>query len=127
MTALVALPDLAAAFPEVLGGMVDCYLVSARVITLQLTLVNLERKITSTGLATRKLSTEAIQGTSLPLQGIDNIHGSDSLPLGVLSVGDGIPDDILQEDLGKDVTSLLTLLKQSHFYFLTFRTPLVSS
>ena len=75
----------------------------------------------------RKLSPEAIQGTSLPLQGIDNVHGGDSLPLCVLSVGDGIPDDILQEDLGKDVTSLLTLLKQSHFYFLTFRTPLVSS
>ena len=45
------------------------------------------------------LTTEAVQGTSLALQGIDNIHGGDSLPLGMLSVGDSIPDDIFQENL----------------------------
>ena len=42
---------------------------------------------------------EAIESTSLPLESIDHIHGGDGLPLGVLSVGDRVPDHILQEDL----------------------------
>jgi len=46
-----------------------------------------------------KLSSKAVQGPALPLQGIHDIHGSDSLPLGVLGVGDSITDDILQENL----------------------------
>jgi hypothetical protein len=45
------------------------------------------------------LTTESIEGSALSLEGIDNIHGSDSLPLGVFSVGDSITDDILKEDL----------------------------
>ena len=45
------------------------------------------------------LASETIQSPTLTLKGIHNIHSSDSLPLGVLSVGDGIADDILQEDL----------------------------
>ena len=45
------------------------------------------------------LTSEAVQGTSLTLQGIDNIHGGYCLPLGVLGVGDCITDDILKEDL----------------------------
>ena len=52
------------------------------------------------------LTSESIQGASLPLEGIDHIHGGDSLPLGVFSVGDSIPDHILQEDL-QDSTGLL--------------------
>ena len=52
------------------------------------------------------LTAESVQGASLPLQGIDHIHGGDSLPLGVFGVGDGIPDHILQEDL-EDTTGLL--------------------
>ena len=42
---------------------------------------------------------EAVQGPALPLEGIDNVHGSDSLSLGMLSVGDSVADDILQEHL----------------------------
>ena len=42
---------------------------------------------------------EAIESTSLPLESIHHIHGGDGLPLGVLSVGDRVPDHILQEDL----------------------------
>ena len=42
---------------------------------------------------------EAIESTSLPLESIDHIHGGDGLPLSVLSVGDRVPDHILQEDL----------------------------
>lgn len=46
-----------------------------------------------------ELTSETVEGTALPLQGVDNVHGGDSLPLGVFSVCDGIPDDILKEDL----------------------------
>ena len=48
---------------------------------------------------TKRLSTKAIEGPALPFQCVYHIHGSHSLPLGVLSVGDSITDDILQEDL----------------------------
>jgi len=52
------------------------------------------------------LTSESVEGAALPLEGVDNVHGSDGLPLGVLSVGDSIPDDILQEDL-EDTPGLL--------------------
>ena len=52
------------------------------------------------------LTSESIEGTSLPLQGIDDIHSGDGLPLGMLSVGDGITDDVLKEHL-EDTTGLL--------------------
>ena len=52
------------------------------------------------------LTSESVQGASLPLEGIDHIHGGDSLPLGVLGVGDGITDDILEENL-ENTTGLL--------------------
>ena len=42
----------------------------------------------------------------MTLQSIDDIHGSDCLPLGMLGVGDGITDDVLQEHL-EDPTGLL--------------------
>ena len=46
-----------------------------------------------------RLTAEAVQGTSLAFQGIDNVHGSDGLALGVLGVRDGVTDDVLQEHL----------------------------
>ena len=52
------------------------------------------------------LSTESVQGASLPLEGVDDIHGGDGLPLGVLGVGDGVADHVLQEDL-KDAPGFL--------------------
>merc|ERR1712098_86879 len=45
------------------------------------------------------LTTESVEGAALPLEGIDNIHSGDGLPLGVFSVGDGITDDVFQENL----------------------------
>ena len=42
----------------------------------------------------------------MAFQGIDDIHGGDSLALGVLGVGDGITDDVLKEDL-EDTAGLL--------------------
>ena len=52
------------------------------------------------------LTSKSVQGASLPLQSIDNIHSSDSLPLGVFSVSDSIPDDVLKEHL-EDTPGLL--------------------
>ena len=52
------------------------------------------------------LTSESVQSTSLPFQSIDDIHGGDGLPLGMLGVGDCITDDILKEDL-EDATGLL--------------------
>ena len=52
------------------------------------------------------LSTKSVQGASLALQSVDNIHGGDCLALGVLGVGDGITDNILKEYL-QDTTGLL--------------------
>lgn len=45
-----------------------------------------------------RLAAETVQSTALPLQCINHVHGRDSLALGVLTVGDGITNDILQED-----------------------------
>ena len=58
------------------------------------------------GICFQSLTSESVEGTSLPLEGIDDIHSGDSLPLGVFGVGDGITDDVLKEDL-EDTTGLL--------------------
>ena len=52
------------------------------------------------------LTAESVQGTALTFQGIDDVHGCDGLPLGVLGVCDGITDDVLKEYL-QDTTGLL--------------------
>jgi hypothetical protein len=52
------------------------------------------------------LTSESVEGTSLALEGIDDIEGCDSLALGVLSVGDGVTDDRLKEGL-ENSTGLL--------------------
>ena len=46
-----------------------------------------------------QLSSESVEGLSLTLEGIDDIHGSDSLTTSMLSVGNGVSDDVLEEDL----------------------------
>jgi hypothetical protein len=52
-----------------------------------------------TGAVRERLTSESVQGTSLTLQGVDDVHGCDGLTLGVFRVGDGIADDVLKEDL----------------------------
>ena len=42
----------------------------------------------------------------MTFEGVDDVHGSHGLPLGVLGVGHGVPDDVLQEDL-EDPAGLL--------------------
>ena len=49
-------------------------------------------------------ASEAVESSPLPLESVDDVHGSDSLPLGVLGVGDGVSDDVLQEHLHNDST-----------------------
>ena len=44
------------------------------------------------------LTPESVQGATLAFQGVDHIHSGDGLPLGVLGVGDGIADDVLEEN-----------------------------
>ena len=58
------------------------------------------------GVKSSGLTSKSVQSTSLPLESIDNVHGGDSLSLGVLSVGHSITDDILKEHL-QDTTGLL--------------------
>lgn len=45
------------------------------------------------------LTTETIKGTALSLQCVNDVKGSDSLALGVLSVCNSITDDTLEESL----------------------------
>ena len=52
------------------------------------------------------LTAESVQSTALSLKSVDDIHGCHCLPLGVLGVGDGITDDVLEEHL-QDTTGLL--------------------
>ena len=42
----------------------------------------------------RFLVAETVKGLSSTLEGVDNVEGSDSLSLGVLSVGDRVSDDV---------------------------------
>lgn len=45
------------------------------------------------------LAAEAIEGTALAFECVDHVHGGDGLALGVLRVGDGVADHVLQEHL----------------------------
>ncbi|VCX04405.1 unnamed protein product, partial [Gulo gulo] len=42
---------------------------------------------------------EAVEGAALALERVDHVHGRDRLALGVLRVGDGVADHVLQEHL----------------------------
>jgi hypothetical protein len=52
------------------------------------------------------LTTETVEGTALALERVDHVEGGNSLPLGVLGVGDGVTDDTLEEGL-QDTAGLL--------------------
>ena len=53
------------------------------------------------------LSTESVEGSSLTLEGIDDIHSGDGLALGVLAVGDSVTDHILKENLENSTSFLV--------------------
>ena len=45
------------------------------------------------------LSAETVEGLSLTLESVDDIHSDDSLTASMLGVSDRVTDDILKEDL----------------------------
>lgn len=45
------------------------------------------------------LTAEAVQGATLPLEGVDDVHGGNGLALSVLGVGDSVTDNVFQENL----------------------------
>jgi hypothetical protein len=45
------------------------------------------------------LTAETVQGTTLPLEGVDDVHGCDGLTFGVFGVSNGVADHVFQEDL----------------------------
>uniref|UniRef100_A0A8R7QN50 Uncharacterized protein n=1 Tax=Triticum urartu TaxID=4572 RepID=A0A8R7QN50_TRIUA len=47
----------------------------------------------------RRSAAESVEGAALALERVDDVHGGDGLAAGVLGVGDGVADDVLQEDL----------------------------
>ena len=53
----------------------------------------------SRGRKKTRLTAEAVERAALPLQGVDNVEGGDSLALCVLGVGDSVADDALEEGL----------------------------
>ena len=52
---------------------------------------------TRTGQLTGDLGTETVEGSARPLQGVDDIEGSDGLALGMLSVGDRVTNDLTRQ------------------------------
>ena len=52
------------------------------------------------------LATETVKGAALTLESVDDVEGGDGLALGVLSVGDSVADDTLEEGL-ENTASLL--------------------
>jgi hypothetical protein len=52
------------------------------------------------------LASEAVEGSALALERVDDVHGGNSLAACVLGVGDGVADDVLEEDL-EDAAGLL--------------------
>ena len=49
---------------------------------------------------------EAVEGSALSLESVDDIDGGDRLSLGVFGVGDGVTDDVLEES-SQDETGLV--------------------
>ena len=45
------------------------------------------------------LLAEAVKGAALAFKGVYDVHGSNSLALGMFGVGDGVADDIFEEGL----------------------------
>ena len=65
-----------------------------------------------------RLTTETVEGAALALERVDNVEGRDGLALGVLSVGNRVADDALEEGL-EDTTGLVI----DHYRWLLGRVP----
>ena len=49
--------------------------------------VALKRAVLLSRLGSKRLTSESVQSPALPLQGVDDVHSGDGLPLGMLGVG----------------------------------------
>lgn len=67
-----------------------------------------------------RLTSESVQGAALAFQCVDDIHGSDGLPLGVLGVGDSISDHIFKENF-EDSSSFFVDQSADSLYSTTTR------
>ena len=56
--------------------------------------------------AGKRLAAEAVERAALALERVDDVHGGDRLPAGVLGVGDRVTDHVLEEHL-EDPAGLL--------------------
>ena len=63
------------------------------------------------GLASKRLTAEAVQGASLALERVHHVHGGNGLAAGVLGVGHRITDHVLEEQL-EHTTGLCTALSR---------------
>ncbi|CAH2302772.1 Hypothetical predicted protein [Pelobates cultripes] len=55
----------------------------------------------------KRLASETVESAALAFERVHHVHGGDRLPLGVLGVGDGIADNILQEDFEHSASLLV--------------------
>ena len=46
-----------------------------------------------------ELTPETVESPALSLESVDDVHGGHRLPPGVLSVSDGVTDDVFEKDL----------------------------
>jgi len=68
-----------------------CFLLQGKLIYEQISPCNWRRA--------RCLAADAVEGAALALEGVDHVHGGDGLAAGVLSVGHGLADHVLEEHL----------------------------
>ena len=60
------------------------------------------------------LTTETVKGAALTLEGVDDVERSDGLALGVLSVGDSVADDTLEEGLENTTSLFVDHCEEAH-------------
>ena len=73
------------------------YMYDSRIKCLNVEIISRAEKISCILFQAINLKTETVKRSPLALESVDDVHGSDSLPLGVFGVSDGITDNILQE------------------------------
>ncbi|XP_053922417.1 uncharacterized protein LOC104057267 [Cuculus canorus] len=96
-SAVMALQEASEAYLVGLFEDTNLCAIHAKRVTIMPKDIQLARRIR--GERESSLTTEAVEGATLAFEGVHHVHGSDRLPLGVLGVGDGVTNHVLQEDL----------------------------
>ena len=63
--------------------------------------------------------TKAVDGATLTLKGVDNVHSGNGLATGVLGVGDGVTDNAFEEALEDLIDFLLQIDSKCIEYIIT--------